>query len=388
MKKRVICAITANRAEYSRQKSVFEAINKNTNLDLKLIVTGSHLLQRYGNTISNIKDDGFDIYSTCDISLEGASTSTMTKSIGLAIMEFTNILNILKPDVLLVMGDRYEAMAAAISGASLNICVAHIQGGEVTGSIDESFRHAITKLSHLHFPSTQLSKENIIKLGENPSFVFNVGCPSIDIISKVDILEKKKLLSLPELQRDKYSFNHNQRYILAFYHPVTSIWEDSYTDMTIFLTALKELNIQTIFLYPNSDAGSEEIIKSIRHFFLNNDVKNIEFYKHFNIESYTSILANASCIVGNSSSGIREACYFGTPTVNIGKRQQYRERTQNILDIEMDKDIITKSIKLQLNKKYIQDSRYGSGESGIKISDILSTIDLPNIQKVIHYVKE
>ncbi len=388
MNQRKICAITSNRAEYSRQKSIFNQINNNEQLELQLIVAGSHLLERYGRTINNIVNDGFEITATCDISLEGSSLSTMTKSIGFAIIEFTNILNILKPNILLVMGDRYEAMAAAIAGASLNIRVAHIQGGEVTGSIDESFRHAISKLSHIHFPSTELSKKNLIRLGEDPLLIFNVGCPSIDVISRIDIVSKKELFSLNELKRDKYTFTHKEDYLLAFFHPVTNSCENSYPEMKIFLEALLELDKQVIFLYPNSDAGSEDIIRSIRHFFLENNVKNIEFYKHFDFDIYISILANASCIIGNSSSGIREACYFGIPSINIGKRQQYRERTSNIIDIDMEKLDIINAVKKQVNIKYPVDMRYGEGNSGKEIAQILASMELPNIQKIIHYVKE
>lgn len=388
--KKLISCVTGSRAEYSRIKSVFKAISKSPKLDLKVIVSGAHLLYRYGATIKDIENDGYDIYATCFVIVEGENPVTMAKSVGLAISEFSTVLHNLKPDLLLVMGDRYDALAAAIAGAFLNIPIAHIQGGEVSGSIDESIRHVITKFSHIHLPSTEQSKEFIIRMGEDPDMVFNVGCPSVDIIKNINIMPRDELFSNPLLQRDmQKKFYPNMPYILCFFHPVTTSWERSYEDTMKLLTALNELEVQTIYLYPNVDAGSEDVIKSIRRFFLQNNIEHVELYKHFPFEFFISIMANADCMVGNSSAGIREACYFGTPVVNIGNRQQYRERSKNVIDIGCETEDIKKTILFQLqNGRYEKVNLYGDGDSGKRIVKILEDTHITNVQKVLTYCKE
>lgn len=385
--KRKICVITSNRTDYSRLKTVLEELDKIPAIQTCLVVAGSHLLEKYGNTIRDIERDGFAIDEKAYITVEGENPTTMAKSTGIAIIEFTTIFNNHLPDIVVVHGDRYDNFAAILAAALMNIPVAHIQGGEISGTIDESLRHAATKLSHIHFPSNEQSKKRIIMLGENPKTVFNVGCPATDMLLRIPRLSKEKLFKLPDvLPKDGRLFNPKQPLILAAMHPVTTEYGQSYRQMEQFLFALKALNMQTIMLYPNVDAGSEDMIKAIRRFLLKHTLENVFMYKNFYQETYIKILQAADVIIGNSSVGIRESCYFGIPSVNVGTREQNRQRGKNVIDSSYDaKDIVTVTRKQLKHGKYRPEYIYGDGKSGKRIAKILATIETDSIQKQLTY---
>jgi UDP-hydrolysing UDP-N-acetyl-D-glucosamine 2-epimerase len=370
---RKICVVIANRAEYSRLKSILKSIHENKNFKLILIGTSSLLLEEYGKTIDSIKNDGFHVDAIARTLISGGDPVAMTKSVGLCCLELPTLYEMYKPDIVIVGFDRFDSFGAAITAALMNIPLAHIQGGELTGTIDESIRHAMTKLAHIHFPATQKSAERIIRMGENPDRVFNVGCPSVDIIKDVTIGSRTDLCN-------KYHLDPKQPFIIWIQHPVTTEFSSTQSHIIESLNAITELNIQTIGIYPNPDAGTNEIIKVIEKIKASNDNKKIQFHRHIDFEDFIRLLAHCDCIVGNSSSGMRESCYFGTPTVNIGTRQNRRECGSNVLNVGNDRkaimDGITKSLK---HGRYEREFIYGTGDTGEKIVRILEDIRLDGI---------
>ncbi len=350
-------------------------IENHPDLELMLIVTASHLLDDFGKTIEVLEEDGFKIDSIASTVAAGEDLISMAKSVGLSCLELPTLFNLHKPDLVLIVGDRFDALGCAISAVMMNIPLAHIQGGEITGTIDESIRHAITKFAHIHFPSTQISAERIIKMGENPEKVFNVGCPSVDIIANI------KVESINEFYK-KFNLKSDEPFLILIQHPVTTEYEFVQEQIRETLKAIHELDIQTIMLYPNVDAGSKDIVREIRFFDMSKKLEHVYKYKNIPFEDYIHLLNLASCIVGNSSSGIRESCYFGTPAVNIGNRQINRERGTNVVDVCHDsKQIKEAIIKCIEHGKYEPEYIYGAGGSGKKIADILSKINLDDVQK-------
>lgn len=373
---RKICVVTGNRATYSRVKSVMNEIKKHPDLKLQLIVTASHLLEDFGKTVSVIKEDGFKIDAIARTIVSGEDVTSMAKSIGLCALEMPTLFEMLKPDIVVVLCDRFDALGTAVSAAAMNIPLAHIQGGEITGTIDESIRHAITKLSHIHFPATEESARIIRSMGENSNHVFNVGCPTVDIINNIKIGSKSDVFK--KIAKSNTAVLDSEKpFIILIQHPVTTECSEAGKQMKETLKAVSSLNIQTILLYPNVDAGSKDIVRAIRLFGLNDNFRTI---KHIVFEDFIRLLSYTDCIVGNSSSGIREACYFGTPVVNIGTRQNRRERADYVVSVDYDSVKIKEAILKELSHgKYEKEFIYGSGGSGKKIAKILAEIDLTNI---------
>lgn len=383
MSKRKICVVVASRANYARIKSVLSAINAHQDLELQLVVTASALLYRFGNAVDIIERDGFKISSKTYYIVEGENPVTMAKSTGLAIVDLSTIFDNLKPDIVLTVADRFETLATAVASSYMNIPLAHTQGGEMTGSIDESVRHAITKLSQIHFPATEKSKEILIKMGENPEYIFNVGCPSIDIVKQAD----------KNINHDDFKqfggvggpIDPRKPYLIVLQHPVTTEYNISYNQMDQTLQAVRMIGIQALILWPNVDAGSEWISKRIRIFNEQHPEPIYQYVRNLPVESYIKAISNCSCVVGNSSSGIREGSYLGVPCVNIGNRQNKRERATNVIDVVNKTDLIYKSICMQLvHGKYEPSFIYGDGNAGIRIANILSKIDV-KIQKELRY---
>ena len=306
----------------------------------------------------------------------------MAKSTGLGIVELSTHFQNLKPDIVLTVADRFETIATAVAASYMNIPVAHTQGGEMTGSIDENVRHAITKLSHIHFPSTKKAKKNLILMGENPSKVFLTGCPSIDLIRNTNLSLNKNILTSGV--GDKIDLS--KEYIILLQHPVTTEFGDGLTQIRQTLEAIGKLKdgVQVIGLWPNPDAGSDDISKGIR--VMREQKKNLKmrFFRNFPPEDFLRILNNSSCIVGNSSAGIRECSFMGIPTINIGSRQNLRERSSNVIDVSYDKDEIFRAINFQRKKRYKKSKLYGEGLAGKKIAKILSTVNL-SVKKKLYY---
>lgn len=383
LNKRKVCVVVASRANYGRIKTVLREIDKHLDLELQLIVGASALLYRFGQVVDVITQDGFEVTARLYSIVEGENLTTMAKSTGLGIIELATIFENLKPDVVLTVADRFETMATAVTASYMNIPVAHTQGGEVTGSIDESVRHAITKLSHIHFVATEASRERVIKMGEEPARVFNTGCPAIDAISSID-------LSLPEDLFKRYGgvgrpIDATKPYIVVLQHPVTTEYGSGLEQVNETLAAIKMLNMQTIWLWPNVDAGSDDISKGLRVFREQNPDVPLHLFRNFAVEDYARLINNCACLIGNSSSGIREGAFLGIPVVNIGTRQQHRERSNNVLDTQHHRNSILNAIQSQLNHgRYPGVPLFGDGSSGKRIAKLLATEEL-KIQKAITY---
>lgn len=383
--KRKICVIVNSRANYGRIRSVLKAVQDHPDLELQLIVGASALLARFGNVMNLIKKDGFEPDATVYSIVEGENPTTMAKSTGMAIMELATLFENMKPDIVLTVADRFETMATAVAASYMNICLAHTQGGEVTGSIDESVRHAVTRLAHVHFPATNLAEDYLLRMGEDPSTVFMTGCPAIDEIAELDVSYDPTLF-------DRYggvgsSLNAGEPYIVVLQHPVTTEYGSGLEQIRQTLEAVKVLKIQTVWLWPNVDAGSDDVSKGLRAFRENEDPGFIHFYKNFAIEDYARLINNSVCLLGNSSSGIREGSYLGVPVVNIGTRQQGRERAGNVIDVDYDSKEIVDAVRRQVKHgKYESVAIYGDGKAGGRIAQHLAEVDVQNIQKRLSYV--
>lgn len=373
MNRKKICVVVASRANYGRIKATMRAIQNHPLLDLQLVVGASALLQRYGKAVDFIERDGFQINSKVYMVIEGENPSTMAKSTGLAIIELATIFENLKPDVVLTVADRYETLATAVAASYMNIPLAHTQGGEVTGSIDESVRHAITKLAHIHFPTTKLSAKRLIQMGEDSANIFIVGCPSIDAIQNLPLTITPAFVNTYARKGVGSSINFSQPYLLVLQHPVTTEFGHGTEQINETLEAISQINMPTVWLWPNIDAGSDDISKAIRTFRESGRAQHIHFYINFPVEDYAILLNNCACIIGNSSSGIREGSFLGVPAVNIGTRQSGRERGANVMDVNYNRTEIYDAIRKQLAfGRYPQENLYGDGTASEKIADILA----------------
>ncbi|MBI4576556.1 MAG: UDP-N-acetylglucosamine 2-epimerase (hydrolyzing) [Planctomycetes bacterium] len=385
---RKVCVVTGNRAEYSRVRSVLRAVQAHPALELVLVVTGAHLLDRYGHTVDEIEADGFPIHEKVYLMVEGENPVTMAKSTGLGIIELATVFQKHQPDVVVAPTDRFETLSVAVAAAFLNIPVAHIQGGEVTGSIDESIRHAITKFAHLHFPATAESAARIVRMGEDPATVHMVGCPASDVLLETPLGSRAEVLR--ELNRLKKepdrALDEEAPFLLVVQHPVTTEFGTGYEAVRETLEAVSHVGVQTVWLWPNADADSRNIVNGIRRWTLEHGRGEIYTYRHLAGPVFTRLVAHAACMVGNSSAGIRESCYFGTPVVNVGSRQSGRERGRNVLDVEQDRERIEVAARAQIQRgRYSPEYVYGSGEAGHRIAEVLATADLSRVQKRIAY---
>jgi UDP-hydrolysing UDP-N-acetyl-D-glucosamine 2-epimerase len=379
MPQRKICVVVNSRANYGRIKSVMQAISEHPRVDLQLIAGASALLHRFGNVADVMLKDGFQIDAKLYSIVEGENPITMAKSTGLAIIELATLFEVLRPDVVLTVADRFETLATAVAASYLNIGLAHTQGGEITGSIDESVRHAITKLAHIHFPATKLAAENVRKMGEPLDTIHVVGCPSIDAIKNIDMSFPNDLLAGHGVGAP---INLEEPYLLVLQHPVTTEYGDGLRQIEETLRAVEATGNQAIWLWPNVDAGSDDIAKGIRRYRERvRGRETIGFFRNFEPENYARLLFHAKCIVGNSSSALREGAYLGVPAVNIGTRQQNREHGANVMFAGYDHlDILDKIEKQTANGRYESSTLYGDGTAGRKIVDALATANI-RIQK-------
>jgi UDP-hydrolysing UDP-N-acetyl-D-glucosamine 2-epimerase len=368
---RKIAAVTGTRAEYGVSKSIFTAIQKHPNLELELIVTGMHLSKEFGYTFKEIKRDRFKtaILNTLYSEDTGAA---MTRTIGRCVLQLADTLEDMKPDILLVLTDLGHTLAGAIVGAYMNIPVAHISGGDVSGTVDEPVRHAITKLSHIHFPATKKSAERIIKMGEESWRVHIVGAPGLDSILN------EKLIVCEEIAK-KYNLDLAKPVVLMVQHPVTTECDEAAKQIRETLNAIVELKHQTVLIYPNADAGGRRMIKVIKKYEKYPFIKTFKSLPH---KEYLSLMKIADVMVGNSSSGIVEAPSFHLPVVNIGTRQEGRERAGNVIDVDYDKNKIIKAVKKALHDEKFKakvkkcKSPYGDGKASQRIVKILSEIKI------------
>ncbi len=382
--KRKICIVIGSRANYASIKSVLRAIKQHPDLTLQIITNTSAVLDRYGEVHKIINNDGFTINQKMYTLIEGETLSTMAKSTGLALLELPTIFEQLKPDIVLTIGDRFETMSTTIAAAYMNIPLAHTMGGEVSGNIDENIRHAITKFANIHFPACSDAKQRIIRLGENEERVFMVGCPRIDIVA--EILEAHKDEQHAAIREGVGAdFDTNNPFSLISQHPVTSDYGKGEGQINDTLEAALEVGLPAIVLWPNADAGSEEVARGMRKFRENHYNAPFRYIKNLKPEIYLPLMAQTACLIGNSSSAIREGAFIGTPSVNIGNRQVGRQRGQNVIDVAGGKEEIKQAIKNRIEHgRFKSEPIYGDGKSGARIAKVLAEVPL-TIEKHMTY---
>ena len=384
--KKKICVVVNSRANYGRVKSVMAAIRDHPELELQLIVGASALLYRFGMVADLIAKDGFEIATTVYSIVEGETPATMAKSTGLAIIELATQFENLKPDLVLTVADRFETMATAVAASYMNIPLAHTQGGEVTGSIDESVRHAVTKLANLHFPATRQAADFIVRMGEEAGNVWLTGCPAIDLIADLDYSGLSDIFG-----REGgvgANLDPTAPYLVVMQHPVTTEYGQGLAQINETLRAVASIGIQAVWLWPNVDAGSEDVAKGMRVFREHNPEARIHFYRHLPAEDYARLMHHAACIVGNSSSALREGAFLGTPAVDIGTRQSGREHGPNVVHASYDAGGIEQEVRAQIaHGRYPSSHMFGDGKAGPRIAEILAGAEI-KVQKQLSYLAD
>ena len=385
MSPRRICVVIGSRANYSSIKSAMRAIAAHPALELQVVVGASALLDRYGAVVDLIEQDGFKAVARVHMLIEGETPATMAKSTGLGLLELPTIFDQIAPDFVLTIGDRFETMATTLAAAYMNIPVAHTMGGEVSGTIDESIRHAVTKFAHVHFPASREARERIIRLGEREEDVHMVGCPRIDLVAEI--------LAGPADGLDTHLFDTGvgerldvgKPFVLLSQHPVTTEYGEGERQITATLEAVRDVGLPAVVLWPNADAGSDDVARGIRKWRERKLDGGMHFFKNLPVATYVRLMRQAACLVGNSSSGIREGAYIGTPTVNIGSRQDMRERGANVMDAPPERAAIAAAMRRQVaHGRYASEPIYGDGHAGERIAEILATCT-PRVQKRITY---
>lgn len=382
---RKICVVVTARPSYSRVKTALTAIKNHPKLELQLVIAGSALLGRYGNAVDFIEKDGFDIVEKVFMVLEGENPTAMAKTTGLGVMELANVFYKLQPNAVVTIADRFETIATSIAASYQNIPLIHLQGGEVTGNIDEKVRHANTKLADIHLVASDDAKERVLKMGENPEKVFNTGCPSIDLAKEIQVSPDLNFDPIEKYGGVGKDIKWKVEYIVVMQHPVTTEYESAKADVLKTLMAVKELGIPTFWFWPNVDAGSDGTSSGIRTFREIEKPENIHFFKNMEPNDFLRLLVNSQCLIGNSSVGIRECSYLGVPVVNIGTRQNRRKRACNVTDISYDKQEIKNAILERIANKLIKpETIYGDGSAGNRIANILAEVEL-SFHKTIMY---
>ena len=377
--RRRICVVVASRANYARVKTVLSAIRSHPGLELQIVAGASLLLHRFGNAVDVLTGDGFEPDATIRFIIEGETPATMAKSAGLGLLELPTVFELLQPDIVVTVADRFETISTAIAAAYMNILVAHTQGGEISGSIDESVRHAVTKLSHIHFPSTSLAARRIEAMGEDPETIFSVGCPSIDLVVETNLDFNPTILT--NLGGVGSTIDPDAPFVLVMQHPVTTEYGHGLEQIQQTLDAVAALGVQALVFWPNVDAGSEDVAKGIRVFREFGRGPRFHFFRNLPPEVFINLMANCACMVGNSSSAIREGSFLGTPAVSVGTRQQGRERGDNVVEVQHDREQIASAISDQIRHgRYPSSSLFGDGTAGKRIADVLATVS-PRLQK-------
>ena len=373
-----------SRANISSASPILQRMNVDPEIEVKVILSNSAVLDKYGEVEHQLNFLPAAAIRRVNNIIMGDVPSTMSKTFGLTAVDCAGLFEIEEPDWVFIIGDRYEMLAATSAAALMNIRVAHSMGGEITGTIDESIRHAITKLSHLHFAANEDAKQRIIKLGEDPAYVLNSGCPRVDFVSKV--LNDKKFTAQEILNaHDGVGARiDSEKFVLVSQHAVTTEYHKQRKHINETLLALSKIEFPIVMLWPNVDSGSDIISREIRKQREAGGLVNFHFISNLPAEEYTILLNECACLVGNSSSGIREAAYLGTPVVNVGSRQNARLRGVNVIDVDNDCQKILRAIKHQINHgKYERDTIYGDGNASVQICEQLKK-QRPSLQKTIY----
>lgn len=383
--KRKICIVTGTRAEYGIMKSLIQGIAESPSLDLQIVATGTHTIPDFGYTINDIRSDGFLVDAEVPMIVSGNSKHAMASSIGVGILTLTQTFSLLKPDIVVVLGDRFEILSASIAASYSGHVLAHLSGGDTLfAGYDEYTRHAITKIAHLHFPFTQQCADRIIHMGEDPSRVYMTGSPAIDTIVHSKLSDNQTI-------RQKYGLPEDRNYCLVIQHPISTSPEATTHEMQMTLDAVEKSGIFSLFIYPNADPGSNSIVKMIEDYVSSHD--NALLMRSVPFEDYLALMKNASVMIGNSSSALLEAPSFGLPAINIGTRQKGREQGANIINVPIDENSIYSAIlKAISDKELIEGIRtsknpYGDGCASERIVQILEEINIDEelLQKRITY---
>jgi UDP-hydrolysing UDP-N-acetyl-D-glucosamine 2-epimerase len=383
--RRKVCVVLVDRANYGRLKPVMQAIAAHPEIEMQVVAAGTMVLGRFGRPVEVVRNDGFHIDSEVYIELEGSTPATMAKSVGFGVVEFASEFQRLSPDLVLLIGDRYEALAAAVAAAYMNICIVHVQGGEVSGSIDESARHAITKFAHYHFPSTRRSADYLLRMGESPESILGIGCPSSDIARSLDAPLPEEFINT---SGSGAYIDPTEPFQLVIFHPTTTEYGGEHAQMRELLQALDTIKMPTVLLWPNIDAGSDQISKAIRVFRDQAGPGWLRTITNLRPDHYLKVLMSTACAIGNSSSFVRDASYFGTPVVLVGDRQEGRETDAHVVHVKADSGEIATAIRAQLRQgRYPPSTLYGDGQVSTRIADALARIT-PYRQKRLHYIYE
>lgn len=361
------------------------AIRSHPDLQLQLVAGASALLDRYGAVVELMQRDGFVPDEQVHMLIEGETPATMAKSTGLGLLELPTTFQRLRPDIVLTVGDRFETMATALAAAYMNIPLAHTMGGEVSGSIDESIRHAVTKFAHIHFPACSDARDRIIKLGERPEDVYMVGCPRIDLVAE-ELASDRDGIGADLLEEGVGGrVDVDEPFVLVSQHPVTTEYGEGKRQIAETLEAVERVGLPAIVLWPNADAGSDDVAAGIRAWREHHDDSRMHFFKNLPPNLYIRLMKRAACVVGNSSSGIREGAFIGCLAVNIGTRQAMRQRGPNVIDVGYDAAEIHDAICAQIaHGPYESAPIYGDGHAGERIAEILATAPI-HLQKRITY---
>ena len=357
--------ITGTRADYGLMHNALELLNNDDDIQLEIAVTGMHLMEEFGYSVNEIKKDNFNLHIINQTFLKDNKQS-MSEFIGRLIVDLTQLMVKIKPDIVLLLGDRGEMLAGAIAASYLQIPVAHIHGGDVSSTVDDSARHAITKLSNIHFAATRKSALRIKQMGENPENIFVVGAPGLDSIIKVkDNIDEKYL---------KEKYNIVKDFVLVLQHPVSLEVESSSNQIKQTLDAVTLTDYQILLIYPNADAGGRAMIDKIKEY-------DVDAYKNIPHDDFIGLLGLASALIGNSSSGIIESSSFKLPVINIGTRQAGREKAENVVDVGYDSNEILNALNYIKSNDYLDKldnciNPYGDGKSGENILKILKDLDI------------
>jgi len=374
IKKRNVCFIITSKIHYARSVLLLKELKKQRDVELQIVLGGSAILPDYGDVPELMARDGIAYDERIVMTLAGGTTTAMAKTTGLGIMEFTTTFDNLQPDVVVVRGDRYEILSVVIAAAYLNIPVAHIEGGDVSGTIDESVRHAVTKLSHIHFPTNKKSAQRIVRMGEDPKYVFTYGATEVEYVARSHFKASNKLINYLGVGD---AVDIRKPYVIVMQHPVTSEVGKNRQHTEATLHAVHELGIPAIWFWPNVDAGTDEVSKAIRTFREEQCPKRMRFVKHVPPEQFLGLLKRSQCLIGNSSAGIKECSYLGVPVVNIGSRQQGRMRAKNVADTPYKKTTIRRAIEKQLSHgAYPKSTIYYQKDTSKKIAHKLATVEL------------
>jgi len=371
--RKVLVAITA-RPSYSRIRSALVHLREDPRVELKILCSGSSLLDRYGRVVDFIRADGFDVIDEAYTFVEGDDLINMALTTSNTIAYTAAILRRERPDVVVSIADRYETLGTAIAASYMNIPLVHVQGGELTGNIDEKVRHSITKLADLHLPSTAEAARRLVRMGENPDSIYVTGCPSIDIARECLSIPLADVVAATDRISAGGHFDLDGPYLVVLLHPETDTHENSYQQMDMLLDVVADCHLPTLLFWPNVDAGSDGTSKAVRIFRESGRADHFTFVKNLEGHQFLALLRDASCLIGNSSVGIRECAFLGTPVVNIGDRQQGRERAENVLDVPWERDLLKAALERQIDHgRYPSSDLYGDGKAGPVIARTIAT---------------